>query len=142
MVNARPVVQLTTVNLMTGGVGLLAWAAVGLLAAFNQVPRNWQQLRGASDAAFGAVLLLGPLCLVAGLGLFWQRQWGRVLALCLGAVAGVLTLAGVALVCAGVLHLDGSGEAGLVFPYAAYSVGTFVVLWNNPFPAPASEIAA
>jgi uncharacterized membrane protein HdeD (DUF308 family) len=141
MSNVRPVVQLTTANLMAGGVGLLAWGAVGLLMAFNQLPRNWQQLRGASDAAFGAVLLFGPFCFVAGIGLFRQRRWGRTLAWVLGAIAGLLVIAGVALVCAEVLHLDGAGEAGLALPFLAYSVGTFVALWNDPFTATASEVA-
>ena len=74
----RPLTQLTTANLMIGGVALLGWMAIVPLAVFNGLPKDLPNLlRNLEDAAFFAFLLTGPGCFVAGVALWHHRPWGR-----------------------------------------------------------------
>jgi hypothetical protein len=130
---SRRVTELTTANLMIGGVALLGWMAMVPLALFNQIPNLPGLLRNLDDVAFMAVLLCGPGCFVAGLGLWHYRPWGRWLALGLAVVTGVLAVAGAVLVCVGFLRVAAAVQLTQLAFFAAYSVATFVILWKNPF---------
>ena len=130
--NGRAVTELGTMNVLLGGVALLGWLAVALLAVFDQLPHDWTEtLRHASDVVFFLILLGGPACLPAGIGLLKRRRWARRLTMGLGGVAGVLAITGFALVCFGVLRTSGIGDFFNLSLFAAYSVGVFATLWNE-----------
>jgi hypothetical protein len=130
--NGRTVTELGTMNVLIGGVALLGWLAVALLAVFDQLPHDWPEtLRHASDVVFFLILLGGPACLPAGIGLLKRRRWARRLTMVLGGVAGVLAITGFALVCFGVLRTSGIGDFLNLSLFAAYSVGVFATLWNE-----------
>src|SRR5262245_13356697 len=136
MVNSyRAVTQLTTANLMIGGIALLGWIAIALGAALGRLPKDLPaRTRFVDDAAFFAVLLCGPACLAAGVGLWKRRRWGRLMALSVGGLAGGLAIAGCVLVGLGVMQAShGLADYFFLGLFAGYCVAAFVVLWNDPF---------
>src|SRR5438132_967065 len=59
--NSRAVRKLAIANVMVGGIALLGWVAMALLAIFDQLPQDWRErLRLVDDLAFFMVLLCGP----------------------------------------------------------------------------------
>ena len=134
--SSSAVTQLTTANQMIGGIALLGWIAMAVGAALGRLPNDLPEraARFVDDAFFFAVLLCGPACLAAGVGLWKRRHWGRLVALAVGGVAGVLATAGAVLVGLGVMQAShGFLDYCFLGLFAAYSVVVFVVLWNDPF---------
>jgi hypothetical protein len=71
-------------------------------------------------------LLWGGLAIAGGVGLIKRRNWGRILTLVLGGIAGVLAILSL------IGTFQGGGVASLVnvLIYAGYAVFAFVVLLN------------
>jgi hypothetical protein len=131
--NGRAVTHLGEMNVAIGGIALLGWPALALLAVFNQLPQDWAEtMRHVSDVVFFLILLCGPACLPAGIGLLKRRRWARLLTMGLGGVAGVLAITGFALVYFGVLRTNGIADFFHLSLFAAYSVAVFAILWNEP----------
>ena len=131
----RAVTELTTANLMIGGIALLGWIAMVLGAVLDQLPNDLpaRAARFVDDAVVFAILLCGPACLVAGVGLWKRRRWGRLVALAVGGLAGVLAVAGAALVGLGVMRAsNGFLDYFLLGIFAAYCGAVFAVLWRDP----------
>ena len=128
--------QLTTANLMIGGIAILGWIAMALGAALGRLPNDLpaSAARFVDDAVLFAVLLCGPACLAAGVGLWKRRRWGRLVALAVGGVAGLLAVAGTVLVGLGVMQAS-HGFLDYVFLglFAGYCGAVYVILWNDPF---------
>src|SRR5436305_324410 len=105
---SRRLTLLAMINLIVGGVAVLFWLAIALVAclaltggyAGKQPPEDWQEKVELVPVAAGmAIVLCGPAFLAAGIGLLKRRRWARVMTTGLGSVVGVLVVAGVALVC-------------------------------------------
>jgi hypothetical protein len=129
------VTQLTTANLMIGGIAILGWIALAVGAALGRLPNDLphRAARFVDDAAFFAILLCGPVCLAAGVGLWKRRRWGRLVALAVGGLAGVLAIAGAVLVGIGVMQASrGLLDYFLLGLFAGYFGAVFVVLWSEP----------
>jgi len=134
--NSRAVRKLAIANVMVGGIALLGWVAMALLAIFDQLPQDWRErLRLVDDLAFFMVLLCGPACLPAGIGLLKRRRWARRLTMGLGGVVGILAITGFALACFGVLRTSKPADFALFVLFAAYTGAVFVILWNETFAA-------
>ena len=137
--NSRALTQLATANLMVGGIALLGWLAVALLALFNPLPHEGlEQQRPVADLAFLVVLVCGPVCLPAGFGLLKRRRWARLMTMGLGGVVGVLTITVFALACFGALRTSRTADFALFAPFAGYCAAVFVILWNETFGAETS----
>jgi hypothetical protein len=95
-----------------GGLAPLFWMLAGLMIVIG-----------------GGFLLLGVPGIVAGLGILWHKQWGRVLAMILAVVSimvGLLSLSA--------CKQDGAGNATLIAFGAAeilYGILALVVLIRN-----------
>jgi hypothetical protein len=135
MATNHAVSGLATTNLVIGGIAILGCIAIALGAALGRLPRNLPQLvmTRLEDAAFFAFLLGGPACLVAGVGLWKRRRWGRLVTLALGGLGGVLAVAGGVLAGLGVLGASGADDFLLPVCFATYCVAVFVTLWNETF---------
>src|SRR5690348_3090788 len=121
---SRAVAQLATANLMIGGIAVLGWIAMAIGAVLGRLPDALPERVGrfVDDAAFFAVLLCGPACLAAGVGLRKRRRWGRLVALAVGGVAGMLAVAGAVLVGLGVMRASrGFTDYFFLGLFAAYS---------------------
>jgi hypothetical protein len=131
--DSRALTQLAIINVTVGGIALLGWLAMAFLAIFNQLPHDWPEKLGfVSDLVFLVILLCGPACLTAGIGLLKRRGWARFVTMGLGGAAGILAITGFALACFGVLRTSAPADFCLFVPFAAYSVAVFVVLWKAP----------
>jgi hypothetical protein len=127
---SRAVTQLATANLMIGGIAIFGWIAMAIGVVLGRLPDDLPERVGrfVDDAVFFAVLLCGAACLVAGVGLWKRRRWGRVVALAVGGVAGVLAIAGAVLVGSEVMRASrGLTDYFFLGLFAAYSGAVFVV---------------
>jgi hypothetical protein len=131
---SRAVRQLATANLIIGGIAILGWIALAVGGALGRLPDGLLEraARFVDDAAFFAILLGGPACLAAGVGLWKRRRWGRLVALVVGGVAGALAVAGAVLVGFGVMRASrGFTDYFFLGLFAAYCGAVLVVLWNE-----------
>jgi hypothetical protein len=129
------------VNLVLGALDILAGIAVmvggaailGLSgAAANQEGVTEEQRKAmAAVGGMGAgiavaigvcIMIFGIPLIIAGIGVLKRRNWGRILTIVLGIIAGLL----------GVLSLLNHSIAGAVI-YIAYCILVLVVLFNSKF---------
>jgi hypothetical protein len=119
-------------HLLVAGVALLGWVALALLAYFRQLPQEWPDRQAPIPDLFLLVVLLsGPAFLAAGVGLARRSRWGRLLTLGLGAAAALLAVAGIALVCVGILHVSRASDLVFLGMLPAYSVAVFAEWWKE-----------
>jgi hypothetical protein len=111
-----PLTQLTTANLVVGGIAVLP-----------------QLLWNVEDLSFFVLLGSGPACLVAGVGLWKRRRWGRVLTLTLGAVVAAAAVVAGALAGLGVLRATQTRDFFLPACFVVYGVAAYVILWDGTF---------
>jgi hypothetical protein len=139
------VTAVAIVNFVLGGLSILCGLFVALLGGFlasltsggggviDQAKLDPSQkaalqqataVSGLIIAVAIAVILVGVLRIVAGVGVIQRRQWGRILTLILGGLSAVL----------GILDFISGNPIGAVLDIA-YAVFVFVVLLNAKFAA-------
>ena len=132
--------HLAVLHLLLAGVALLGWVALALLADFRQLPQEWPDRQAPiEDLVILTVLLGGPAFLAAGVGLARRRRWARLLTLGLGAVAAVLAVAGIALVCVGTLRVGRATDLFFLGLLPAYSFEVFVDWWKGSHASDGAE---
>jgi hypothetical protein len=139
-------------NFVFGGLVIL-FGLCGFLAALVEASEGWRPGGGLTGAGFAVFLVIDLFVLiwaigaiVAGVGVINRRQWGRVLALILGGIAGVKSLLAIFLM----FMIMGSPARGpfdddrflglmvlfmLALLYLGYCIWTYVVLLSSRYSA-------
>src|SRR4051812_46366688 len=125
--NSHGVNELAITQMLMGGVGLMGWLGLALLAYFRELPPQWphEQSRFA-EIVIAVLMLCGPAFLASGTGLWKRRGWARFLTMGLAGAAGVLTITGFALVISRRPTADYSlADFGLLVLFFGYNLGAF-----------------
>jgi hypothetical protein len=133
--NSRGVNELAITQMLMGGVGLLAWLGLALLAYLRELPSHWPNEQSKlSEIVIVVLMLCWPVYVASGIGLRKRRGWARSLTMGLASVAGVLTIAGLVIVISLERTADyGAADFGLVVLFVGYNVGAFVRSRNVTF---------
>ena len=140
------------INFVLGGLVIL-FGLCGFLAALVEASEGWRHGGGLAGVGFAVfvvidlfVLIWAVGAIIAGVGVINRRQWGRVLTLILGGIAGVKSLLAIFLMFMVMASpargpFDDDRFVGLMvlmmlaLLYLGYCIWTYVVLLNSRYGA-------